>query len=522
MTENDERKGAWWSRPDDDPWRPPQPAARTAEQPAGSAAGDEARVDEAGARAVAADQASEQTAEQPAVPGPQAAPRTDQPAPGTDQGQGYGHDRGEASGYSQPVWYRQPAGQQQWQQQWQQGAEEPPGPAFGWPSPGGGQMDTLGGIRGASRAVQVPLVLLIVGAVAVALLAGLVGGGIGAFVQERRGSGSATDPDASLGSAPAGEVERPPDSVAGLAARILPSVVSIQVKGGGRRGTGSGAVIRSDGYILTNNHVVEAASSSGEIEVQFADNQRAAAKIVGRDASYDLAVIKTVRPGLRALPMGNSDAVQIGDPVIAIGSPLGLSGTVTTGIISAKERAVTAGGGGEESFIQALQTDAAINPGNSGGPLVNLAGQMVGVNSAIATLDSGGPLGGGQGGNIGLGFSIPINQARRTAEQLIRTGKAVHPIIGVTLDRQFEGEGVRILPQPLNGSVPVQPGGPAEKAGLKAGDVITKLEGKPVESPNELIVAIRAKVPGDQVQITFLRGGKEQTVTMTLAAAPSN
>jgi putative serine protease PepD len=213
--------------------------------------------------------------------------------------------------------------------------------------------------------------------------------------------------------------------------------------------------------------------------------------------------------------------VQIGDPVIAVGSPLGLSGTVTAGIISAKDRAVTAGeGGGEASFINAIQTDAAINPGNSGGPLVNLQGQVIGVNSAIATLDTGNVLGGGQGGNIGLGFSIPINQARRVAEQLIRTGKAVHPIIGVTLDRQYQGEGVRILPEAVGDSVPVQPGGPAAKAGLQPGDIITKIDDKTVSAADELIVVIRSKAPGDKVKITYKRGGKEASAEMTLAAAP--
>ncbi|MEI6670956.1 MAG: trypsin-like peptidase domain-containing protein, partial [Actinomycetes bacterium] len=218
-------------------------------------------------------------------------------------------------------------------------------------------------------------------------------------------------------------IERAPDSVAGIAKRVLPSVVSIAINSPGGTGTGSGFIIDSNGYILTNNHVVETfATGGGTLTVTLNDGSSQEAKIVGRDSSYDLAVIKIARTGLSALQFGDSDKVEVGDAVIAIGSPLGLSGTVTSGIISAKNRPVTSGsgnGGRESSFINALQTDAAVNPGNSGGPLVDATGAVIGVNSAIASLSSSV---GGQSGSIGLGFAIPINQARRTADQLIKNG----------------------------------------------------------------------------------------------------
>lgn len=242
-------------------------------------------------------------------------------------------------------------------------------------------------------------------------------------------------------------IERKPDSIAGIAQRVLPSVVSISTKSTSGSGTGSGFIINSTGYILTNNHVVESvAISDGTITVTLNDGQTIGATIVGRDSAYDLAVLKISAENLPALQFGDSDNIQVGDPVIAIGSPLGLSGTVTTGIISAKDRAVSTGGSdGEGSFMNALQTDAAINPGNSGGPLVDMTGAVVGVNSAIASL---GASNGSQVGSIGLGFAIPINQARKTADQLIATGKSVYPIVGISIEMGFAGPGAKIAPAP--------------------------------------------------------------------------
>lgn len=368
---------------------------------------------------------------------------------------------------------------------------------------------------------------LLASAVALALLTGGAAGGVAGYYAGDRtsasDSSSASGTGASLGAEPQGTVDRAPDSVAGIASRVLPSVVSITVEGGNESGTGSGFVLREDGYILTNNHVVAVAADGGTIVAHFNNGTAARATIKGRDESYDLAVIKVAKvSGLKPVRLGNSDSVVVGDPVVAIGSPLGLSGTVTSGIISARNRPVaTQQGADSSSYINALQTDAAINPGNSGGPLVDSAGRVVGVNSAIATLGaSSSPFGGSsQSGNIGVGFAIPIDQARRVAEQLISQGHASHPIIGASLDPAFTGTGVRIAPRAVNGQPPIVKGGPADRAGVRPWDVITKFQGSPVTTPEELIVAIRSKTPGDKVTLTYERGGQEHTATLTLAAA---
>ena len=307
-------------------------------------------------------------------------------------------------------------------------------------------------------------------------------------------------------------IERAPDSVAGIAQRVLPSVVSINTRSATGGGTGSGFVFDSNGYILTNNHVIAGvADGNGSLRVTLNNGEVYDGTVVGRDSSYDLAIVKISATNLPALEFGNSDTVAVGDPVIAIGSPLGLSGTVTLGIISAKNRPVTAGESGtESSFINALQTDAAINPGNSGGPLVDATGAVIGVNSAIASLGST-----YQTGSIGLGFAIPINQAKKTADQLIKSGKATYPVLGVSLDMNVTGSGAQVA----NSANAVLPGGPAAKAGLRAGDIITKFEGKAINAPEELIVAIRAKNVGDKVTLTYTRNSKEVTISVTLDAA---
>ena len=307
-------------------------------------------------------------------------------------------------------------------------------------------------------------------------------------------------------------IQRAPDSVAGIAQRVLPSVVSISTRTLSGGGTGSGFIIDSSGYILTNNHVIsEAAQSGGSIQVSLNDGTFYRAKVIGRDASYDLAVLKITANGLKALQFGDSDAIAVGDAVIAIGSPLGLSGTVTTGIISAKNRAVTAGeSSNESSFINALQTDAAINPGNSGGPLVDATGAVIGVNSAIASLGTSSQI-----GSIGLGFAIPINQARKTADQLIKNGVATYPVVGVSLNMNYPENGAQISTSGRG----ILAGSPAEKAGLRGGDVIIEIDGKEIYSPEELIVAVRAKNVGDRVTLGFLRDGVKKSVSLTLIAA---
>jgi len=334
----------------------------------------------------------------------------------------------------------------------------------------------------------------------------VIAGGIGAVI----GRSSSTNLGANLVQTN-NTVERAPDSIAALAARVIPAVVSISVNGVTGSGTGSGFFFDSDGFILTNNHVIDAAARGGTINVKLSDGKKYPAKLIGRDSSYDLAILKIDVIAAPTLQLGNSDQVQVGDAVIAIGSPLGLSGTVTSGIISSKNRAVTTGSGnGESSFINALQTDAAINPGNSGGPLVDATGAVVGVNSAIATLGLT-----SQAGSIGLGFAIPINQAKKTAEQLIATGSATYPIMGISVDSRFTGSGALITIE----GVGITPGGPADKAGLKEGDLIIEFNGAEVENSDELIVMIRSKSVGDKVTIKYQRNNIVRQTTVTLAAS---
>ena len=345
-----------------------------------------------------------------------------------------------------------------------------------------------------------------------ALLAGLVGGFVG-YVAADNSGGSDLDPQVALGTSSVDDVKRSRGSVARVAADVLPTVVSILARNGARGATGSGFVIRSDGYILTNNHVI-AGADSGNITVTFVDGSEAKARIVGRTSTYDLAVLRVDRQRLPTSHLGNSDSLVVGDPVVAVGSPLGLSGTVTTGIVSALDRPVTAGDTtGDVSFISAIQTDAAINPGNSGGPLVDARGRVVGINSSIATLS-----GGGDAGNIGLGFAIPINQARRIAEEIIATGVASYPIVGINLDVAFGGKGARVLPQAEGTRIPVTPGGPADDAGIAPGDVITAVDDEPVDTYEEFVVSIRTFQPGDTVTLTVQRGGQELEFDVTLGS----
>lgn len=286
---------------------------------------------------------------------------------------------------------------------------------------------------------------------------------------------------------------RADDSIAGIAQAVLPVVVSIDVTSAQGSGTGSGFVIRStanESFILTNNHVATGAGGNSKITVTFQDQSQETATIVGTDASYDLAVLRIARGNLPVAALGDSSEVVVGDATIAIGSPLGLSGTVTSGIVSALDRPVTAGDAADVSFISAIQTDAAINPGNSGGPLVNSRGEVIGVNSAIATTGSSMS---GQSGSIGLGFAIPINQARRVATDLIETGSSSYPVIGVQLDMNYRGQGAQIQS--------IVEGGPASKTTLAAGDVITQIDGVKVSNGTELVVRIRAKNPGDVVEL---------------------
>ncbi|MFG1669651.1 trypsin-like peptidase domain-containing protein [Streptomyces sp. Y7] len=361
--------------------------------------------------------------------------------------------------------------------------------------------------------------VLFVGALVLALVSGGVGGVVGAYLERNGGLGGVELPQADAES-----VGRAPDSVAGIAARALPSVVTLHVSGREEQGTGTGFVLDDRGHILTNNHVVEPAGDNGEISVTFHSGDTAKATVVGRDSGYDLAVVKVGGvSGLKPLPLGNSDNVQVGDPVVAIGAPFDLEGTVTSGIISAKERPITAGGesgdASDVSYVDALQTDAPINPGNSGGPLLDARARVVGINSAIRSADTGSDLEGAQAGSIGLGFAIPVNQAKRVAEELINTGRATHPVIGVTLDMDYAGDGARVGTKGSDGGSAVTGGGPGDKAGIEPGDVITEVDGQRVHSGEELIVKTRAHRPGDRLKLTLERGGKEVTISLTLGSS---
>jgi putative serine protease PepD len=296
-----------------------------------------------------------------------------------------------------------------------------------------------------------------------------------------------------------------------IASAVSPSVVSIAVNSFGGGGTGSGVIYRSTGsnsFIITNNHVISSASQGGTIRVELNNGDFETAQIVGRDVAYDIAVLRINRGNLRAIKVGNSNRLVIGEPVVAFGSPLGLSGTVTSGIVSALNRPVTAGSTGAESYIDAIQTDAAINPGNSGGPLVDATGALVGINSAIATLS------GGATGSIGLGFSIPINQAKRVVDEIIETGKSSRPFLGVNFDPSFTGIGARILR--------VVEGEAAAKAGIPNGAVIRDIEGRKINDLITAIVRVRAYAPGETVKITVdLPGGGQRTFNVVLGKADS-
>ncbi|GAA3028219.1 S1C family serine protease [Streptosporangium longisporum] len=389
----------------------------------------------------------------------------------------------------------------------------------GWAPPPGGSGLPLG-FGGTAPAVarrgpRTPTLVIL--AVVIALLASLLGS-VGTYLLTRP-TDSGRDPSFSLDKAPSGSNVRPPDSVAGVASKVLPSVVSLAVEGGASSSTGSGFLIKG-GYVVTNNHVVAAAAPNGQIQIQFNNRRSTSAVIVGRDPESDLAVVKPNETfGAPEITLGNSDNVVVGDPVIAIGSPLGLTGTVTSGIVSSLNRPVQAGeeNSSDTTWLSAVQTDAAINPGNSGGPLVNTNGEVIGVNSAIATL---GRSVGGQSGSIGLGFAIPVNHARRVAQELITTGKARKSRIGVTIDPRYQGVGVRIATQVTEGTQPIEPNGPAAQAGLKPGDVILEVEGVVLQDGNELIAMIRNRAPGEKLTVKYQRGGQEKSATVIVGAAP--
>ena len=354
---------------------------------------------------------------------------------------------------------------------------------------------------------------------AAALLAGGLGGGLGYTLAKNNDDSGSTTVSASTSG---GNVKRDPGTVAAVASKALPSTVTIEAEGrSGEGGTGTGFVFDTQGHIVTNNHVVAEAVDGGKVSATFPDGKKYEAKVVGHAQGYDVAVIKLADApsNLKPLPLGNSDEVVVGDSTIAIGAPFGLSNTVTTGIISAKNRPVASsdGTGSQASYMSALQTDASINPGNSGGPLLDAQGNVIGINSAIQSTSNGG-FGTGQAGSIGLGFAIPINQAKYVAQELIKNGKPVYAKIGASVSLQDTSGGAKITDQGAGGSEAVDPGGPADKAGLEPGDVITKLDDRVIDSGPTLIGEIWTHKPGDEVTLTYKRDGKEHTTELTLGA----
>ncbi|MEU5409642.1 S1C family serine protease [Nocardia asteroides] len=355
---------------------------------------------------------------------------------------------------------------------------------------------------------------LVAGATALALVSGGIGGAVGVLATNSDSAAVTNALDVpkpavnNVANAPAGSTQA-------VAQRVLPSVVMIKVAGARASGEGSGVVLSSDGLILTNNHVAAGAGASAKMEVVFSDGSTAPATMIGADPVSDLAVIKVSgKTGLTPIELGTSDGLAVGQPVIAIGSPLGLAGTVTTGIVSALNRPVSTSGEGTPSqvnpVIDAIQTDAAINPGNSGGALVDGQGKLIGINTAIASL-GGEAAGGAQSGSIGLGFAIPVDQARRVADELIKTGHATYAQIGIKLRPQDTA--ARVLE--------VTPDSPAAKAGIPAGAVVTRLDDRPIDSGDALIAAVRSHQPGDKVKLTYTdeQGGNAKTVEVTLTGA---
>lgn len=349
-----------------------------------------------------------------------------------------------------------------------------------------------------------------------ALMVGLLGGTLGGVAVSRSmNDGSVDVPMLDPDQAAPAPLAADNGSIAAVADELLPSTVQILARGGsdGEQGggaTGSGFVLDREGHVITNNHVVAGAAGAGEITVVDHQGRSHDATIVGRSPVYDIAVLQVDgAEELRPAALGSSRAMRVGQTVVAIGSPLGLSSTVTSGIVSALDRPVTTGSNGadvESSFINAVQTDAAINPGNSGGPLVNLRGQVVGVNSAIAT--TGGGLLGGEAGNIGVGFAIPMEQVQVTAAQILRTGEARYPVIGASVDTRPAQGGAEVVRVPS--------GTPAARAGLQEGDVVVAVDGKPVTDGIGLIVAIRSHQPGETITLTVRRGDEREQVDIRL------
>lgn len=355
----------------------------------------------------------------------------------------------------------------------------------------------------------------LIAAVALVALAGGAGYG-GSYLQGQNNGGNGSAPISSLDSSnQATQTNLPASAVEQVASKVLPSVVQINVKGSSESGSGTGIIISSDGEILTNNHVVAPAAEGGSVTVAFSDGTNAEAEIVGRDPVTDIAVIKAAgKSGLQPATLGSSSDLKVGQDVVAIGSPFGLESTVTTGIVSALNRPVTSSDGtgeGAPTVFPAVQTDAAINPGNSGGPLVDLDGNVIGINSAIRAGSSGG----GQSGSIGLGFAIPVDLAKNISQQILAGEQVKHAQIGVTVRPAVSGDEITGIGAEIN---EVSDGSAGANAGLEPGDIITAVNGNPVASSDALVASIRAYQPGESVEVTYLRDGESQNVDVELGS----
>ncbi len=365
------------------------------------------------------------------------------------------------------------------------------------PQPGGPALEPAEQPKSTGSRPGLGLVLLV--AIISALLSGALGGTLGYVFASRKGVTTSQ-----LGSG-GSLTQRPPDSLAGVAKKVLPSVVTVAAsRGGGVVATGSGFVVSSDGYLITNDHVV--IGSVGAILVRFNDGNVLSGRVVGTLPESDVAVVKIDKTNLPAVEFGDSDAVQVGDPVLAVGSPQGLYNTVTSGIVSAVDRPIELPGSGADPtrYYAAIQTDATIDHGSSGGPLFDAAGRVIGVTS------SGAGTGGDQDHAIGLNFAIPINQAKRIAQEIISTGAAHRTVIGASFDSSYQGVGVKL------GTV--DPGGPAANAGLRTADVLVRIEATPLEQPSDAIALIRKYPPGAAVTVQYQRAGESHTVRVTLVA----
>jgi putative serine protease PepD len=343
-------------------------------------------------------------------------------------------------------------------------------------------------------------------ALVTALLAGGLGGTLGFVFAQRTGVVGARPLLGGGGASAPTSLQRAPDSLAATVQKVLPSVVTVRAAASGGTSLGSGFIVSADGYVVTNDHVIE--GRTGNATVTFSDSSVAVAKLVGSDPESDVAVLKVDRSNLPPVQFGDSDQVVVGDGVLAIGSPLALANTVTYGIVSALDRPLEADEpNGPTRFYAGIQTDAAINHGNSGGPLVDVAGRVIGINAVIRSASDT-----ESGGSIGLGFAIPINQAKRIAQDIIDTGHARRTVIGAQLSASYQNPngGVEITS--------VTAGGPAANAGLQPGDVVTKFQGVPLDQSGDLVALVRKYPPGASVKVDYLRGGAPRTAQVTLTA----